>query len=106
MFVGTLSAVAVIPIEAGNLGQVDHIVYYHNILYCKSMQDWTITIKLAGLPILAAMLLSILGPRAHAADAAFTQFVASLWPEAQAQGMSRATFERETRGLEPDYKLP
>ncbi|MFG1465671.1 lytic murein transglycosylase [Xanthobacter sp. DSM 24535] len=54
------------------------------------------------------LLLSALAlqPAAHAADAAFTQFVASLWPEAQAAGVSRATFERETRGLEPDYKLP
>ncbi len=43
---------------------------------------------------------------AHAADAAFSQFIASLWPEAQAAGVSRATFDRETRGLEPDYKLP
>src|SRR6478752_4210137 len=42
----------------------------------------------------------------HAADAAFTQFIASLWPEAQAAGVSRATFDAETRGLEPDYKLP
>ena len=42
----------------------------------------------------------------HAADAAFTQFIASLWPEAQKEGVSRATFERETLGLEPDYKLP
>ena len=43
---------------------------------------------------------------AAAADAAFTQFIASLWPEAQAAGVSRATFDTETRGLEPDYKLP
>jgi lytic murein transglycosylase len=43
---------------------------------------------------------------AHAADAAFTQFVTSLWPEAQAAGVARATFDRETAGLEPDYKLP
>jgi lytic murein transglycosylase len=43
---------------------------------------------------------------ASAADAAFTQFIASLWPEAQAAGVSRATFDAETRGLEPDYKLP
>ncbi len=39
-------------------------------------------------------------------DAGFTAFIASLWPEAQAQGVSRATFDAETRGLEPDYKLP
>src|SRR2546428_14053234 len=43
---------------------------------------------------------------ARAADAAFTQFIASLWSEAQAAGVSRETFDRETRGLEPDYKLP
>src|SRR6478672_11862585 len=41
-----------------------------------------------------------------AADAGFTQFIASLWPEAQAAGVSHATFDAETRGLEPDYKLP
>ena len=43
---------------------------------------------------------------AAAPDAAFTRFIASLWPEAQAEGVSRATFDAETRGLEPDYKLP
>jgi lytic murein transglycosylase len=43
---------------------------------------------------------------AGAADAGFTQFIASLWPEAQAAGVSRATFDAETSGLEPDYKLP
>src|SRR5229473_1066889 len=43
---------------------------------------------------------------ARAADSGFTRFIASLWPEAQAAGVSRATFDAETRGLEPDYKLP
>ena len=43
---------------------------------------------------------------ALAADTGFTQFIASLWPEAQAAGVSRATFDSQTRGLEPDYKLP
>jgi lytic murein transglycosylase len=55
--------------------------------------------------LLAAMTLGAV-PHAHAADAGFTQFIASLWPEAQAAGVSRATFDAETRGLEPDYKLP
>jgi membrane-bound lytic murein transglycosylase B len=45
-------------------------------------------------------------PPAHAADAAFTQFIASLWPEAREAGVSRTTFDTETRGLEPDTKLP
>ncbi|MBV5264841.1 lytic murein transglycosylase [Pinisolibacter aquiterrae] len=43
---------------------------------------------------------------ARAADAGFEAFVASLWPEAREAGVSRATFDRETRGLEPDYRLP
>ncbi|MBS7541728.1 lytic murein transglycosylase [Ancylobacter oerskovii] len=40
------------------------------------------------------------------ADAAFDRWLAAQWPAAQAMGISRATFERETRGLEPDYSLP
>src|SRR6202162_6289673 len=43
---------------------------------------------------------------ARAADVAFTQFIASLWREARPAGVSRTTFDAETRGLEPDYKLP
>jgi len=43
---------------------------------------------------------------ARAADAGFAQFIASLWPEAQAEGVSRETFDAQTRGLEPDYQLP
>jgi lytic murein transglycosylase len=43
---------------------------------------------------------------ACAADTGFTQFIAALWPDAQAAGVSRATFDTETGGLEPDYKLP
>jgi lytic murein transglycosylase len=58
-------------------------------------------------PVIAAVLaiMASFAP-AGAADAGFTQFIASLWPEAQAAGVSRATFDAETRGLEPDYKLP
>src|ERR1700723_1585947 len=58
-------------------------------------------------PIVAAVLIVMasLAP-AGAADAGFTQFIASLWPEAQAAGVSRATFDAETKSLEPDYKLP
>ncbi len=48
----------------------------------------------------------VLATPARAADEGFTQFIASLWPEAQAAGVSRATFDAETKGLEPDYKLP
>jgi lytic murein transglycosylase len=42
----------------------------------------------------------------RAADAGFTAFLAALWPDARAAGVSRATFDAATLGLEPDYKLP
>ncbi|MEZ5816268.1 MAG: lytic murein transglycosylase [Hyphomicrobiaceae bacterium] len=40
------------------------------------------------------------------ADAAFQTFLERLRPDAEARGISRATFDRETRGLEPDLSLP
>jgi lytic murein transglycosylase len=40
------------------------------------------------------------------ADAAFQSFLQSLWPQAQQQGVSRATFDTALRGLEPDLSLP
>jgi lytic murein transglycosylase len=42
----------------------------------------------------------------HAADPAFQQFLQSTWPDAQALGISRATFDAGIRGLEPDLTLP
>src|SRR5271169_2645282 len=60
---------------------------------------------LGSLGVLVAMV-ALAQPARAAADSGFTQFIASLWPEAQAAGVSRATFDNETRGLEPDYKLP
>ncbi len=56
--------------------------------------------------LLLVIPLLLLSRPAAAADAGFTQFIASLWPEAKAAGVSRATFDAETSGLEPDYKLP
>ncbi|MCO5130874.1 MAG: lytic murein transglycosylase [Xanthobacteraceae bacterium] len=50
--------------------------------------------------------LCVTPPPARAADAGFARFVASVWPDAQKAGVSRAAFEAQTRGLEPDYKLP
>jgi len=43
---------------------------------------------------------------AAAADPGFAKFLAALWPEAQQAGISRATFDAITAGLEPDTKLP
>src|SRR5262245_40035609 len=57
----------------------------------------------AGILIAAALLVPLHAARA---DAAFDQFLQSLWPEAQKLGVSRATFDAATRGLEPDLSLP
>jgi lytic murein transglycosylase len=40
------------------------------------------------------------------ADAGFAAWLQSLWPAAQAHGVSRATYDLATRGLEPDLSLP
>jgi lytic murein transglycosylase len=56
--------------------------------------------------IMVALVLGAGVPPAHAADAGFARFIAAIWPEAQRAGVSRATFDSVTAGLEPDYKLP
>ncbi len=40
------------------------------------------------------------------ADSPFQQWLQSTWADAQKLGVSRATFEAATHGLEPDYSLP
>jgi lytic murein transglycosylase len=59
-------------------------------------------LRLAVVLTLAAL---VVAGRAYA-DAAFERWLASLWPEAEALGVSRATFDMATRGLEPDFSLP
>ncbi len=108
MFIRTLAAVAVVPVETGDLVKVHHSVYVQYIQNETTMQYGFLFERLKGalsaLVLVAAVVL--LPISARAADAGFTQFIASLWPEAQAAGVSRATFDAETSGLEPDYKLP
>ncbi len=106
MFIRALAAVPVVPVKTRDLVKVDHFVYAQYIQREALMQYEFLPepSKALGLLVLVAALL--LPAPARAADAAFTQFIASLWPEAQAAGVSRATFDTETRGLEPDYKLP
>ena len=41
-----------------------------------------------------------------ATDAGFHAWLESVWPRAQEFGISRATFDLATRGLEPDLSLP
>ena len=40
------------------------------------------------------------------ADAAFQKFLAETWPDARSLGVSRYTFDKATRGLDPDLSLP
>jgi lytic murein transglycosylase len=55
--------------------------------------------------IFIALLLAATSAPARA-DVAFQQFLQSLWPQAQQQSVSRATFDAAIRGLEPDLSLP
>lgn len=54
----------------------------------------------------AALIIFLLATSVASANPAFDRWLAAQWPAAQAMGISRAAFERETRGLEPDYSLP
>jgi lytic murein transglycosylase len=56
--------------------------------------------------VLGAWLAAFVPTAAGAADPAFEKWVADLWPQAQSLGVSRATFDAATRGLEPDLTLP
>jgi lytic murein transglycosylase len=57
------------------------------------------------LPLLLGVLVTGDVARAQAGDA-FRQFLEGIWPEAQAVGVSRATFDAALRGVEPDLALP
>ena len=54
--------------------------------------------------LLSAVLGAVLCGPARAET--FEDFLAAVWPEAKAAGVSRATFDKAVIGLEPDYKLP
>jgi len=57
--------------------------------------------------MLAPILLSLMAGLANAQPAdAFRKFLDGLWPEAQAMGVSRTTFDVALRGVEPDLALP
>src|SRR5688572_31681908 len=63
------------------------------------------TIRTSCVLIFAASIFC-LRPSVSRADVAFDRFIQSLWPDAQKLGVSRATFDSATRGLEPDLALP
>src|SRR6201999_2877697 len=57
----------------------------------------------AGILVVIALLMPA---QSFAADAAFEQWLQSVWPQAEALGVSRTTFDAAIRGLESDYSLP
>jgi lytic murein transglycosylase len=59
----------------------------------------------SGALLIAAWLVTT-ATSAGAADPAFQKWLDDLWPQAQELGVSRATFEAATRGIEPDLSLP
>lgn len=70
------------------------------------MQGCSLASRLTAL--FAAMLFAccVTNGRSAFADAAWQAWLQSLWPRAQALGVSRATFDLATGGLEPDSSLP
>jgi lytic murein transglycosylase len=55
--------------------------------------------------LIALLFFAVFASPAHA-DAAFQQWLQTLWPDAQTLGVSRATFDAAIKGLEPDTSLP
>ena len=56
---------------------------------------------------LAALVLTLVSDaRSASADEAFRSWVADFWPEAEAFGISRKTFDAAFRNVEPDLRLP
>jgi lytic murein transglycosylase len=60
----------------------------------------------AGLAVVIGCLCIATATRSYAADAAFQEWLQSMWPEAQTRGVSRATFDNATKDLDPDLSLP
>jgi len=58
--------------------------------------------KLAAIVVAIALLM----PAGARAEQGFDRFLESQWLAAQQLGVSRATFDAATRGLEPDFSLP
>lgn len=51
-------------------------------------------------------LTAVLAIPATAADAQLAAWIEGLWPEAEAAGVSRTTFDKALKGFTPDLKLP
>src|SRR4051812_29736445 len=79
MFVDALADVAVIPFKSGDLFEIDHDVYYQYIRKWRRMQYVRLTEIMRRISLGLSILALIAGAApARAADAGFTQFIASL----------------------------
>ncbi len=58
-----------------------------------ALRQILLAVLLGAVPLIAPV------PCGRRADAAFTQFIASLWLDAQKEGITRGTFDDATRGL-------
>src|SRR5215831_13161234 len=67
---------------------------------------WRILDRPLSQAMTAVLLMAVACVPSRAADPAFQKWLAAQWPAAQALGVSRATFDAATRGLEPDLSLP
>jgi len=54
---------------------------------------------------LAALALLVVATCAQAQEQTFTAFEAELWPDAQAKGITRATFDLALKGVTPDQRV-
>lgn len=58
------------------------------------------------LACMLALFVAIASPRPAFADAQLDAWITGLWPEAEAAGVSRATFDKALKGFTPNLKLP
>ncbi len=70
------------------------------------MPSLALALRLVGAAA-AALLAAVVSPAARPIDDQFRSWLAAdLWPEAAAQGISRATFDSAFAGVDPNLKLP
>lgn len=69
---------------------------------CRSCRVFAVLLAVTVFILVAVMLTT----RAGAERPAFRDWLAALWPDAQAVGVSRATFDKAFANLRPNFKLP
>src|SRR5215203_2751271 len=60
---------------------------------------------LAAIAFIVSLTVPALAQQPAARDAAFEKFLSELWKDAQAKGITRATFDRAFAGVTPDPRV-